>query len=91
MSTVVDIDTLRINYLTQAQYDALISGGTVEEDEIYMTPSAGSGVSDVEVDGTSVVSGGVAQIDLTGKSDKTDTDIDASVITLFTSLGWTAT
>lgn len=72
MSTVVDIDTLRINYLTQAQYDALISGGTVEEDEIYMTPSAGSGVSDVEVDGTSVVSGGVAQIDLTGKADTAD-------------------
>ena len=29
--------------------------------------------------------------DISGKSDKTDTDIDASVITLFTSLGWTAT
>lgn len=72
MSTVVDIDTLRINYLTQAQYDALVSGGTVEEDEIYMTPSSGSGVSDVEVDGTSVVTGGVARVDLTGKADTAD-------------------
>ena len=30
---------------------------------------SGGGVTDVEVDGTSVVTGGVAQVDLTGKSD----------------------
>ena len=37
-------------------------------DLAWSTPSSGS-VTDVEVDGTSVVTGGVASIDLTGKSD----------------------
>lgn len=69
MATTTDLNTLVINYLTQAQYDAEVSGGTVDPDAIYMTPTSGSGVDDVEVDGVSVVSGGVAEIDLTGKSD----------------------
>lgn len=60
--TVEDISTLKINILSQAQYEAEVAGGTVAENELYFTPSLGSGVSDVEVDGESVVSGGVAQI-----------------------------
>lgn len=39
MSTTTDLTTLKINYLTQAQYDAAVSGGTINENEIYMTPS----------------------------------------------------
>ena len=69
MSTTTDLNTLVINYLTEAQYEAAVSGGTIDPDALYMTPTNGSGVDDVEVDGTSVVSGGVAEIDLTGKSD----------------------
>lgn len=69
MATTTDLNTLVINYLTEAQYEAEVSGGTVDPDAIYMTPTSGSGVDDVEVDGVSVVSGGVAEIDLTGKSD----------------------
>ena len=69
MSSVTDITTLKINYLTQAQYEQAISGGTVNPDELYLTPSSGSGVADVEVDGESVVTGGIAEVDLTGKSD----------------------
>lgn len=38
MSTTTDLETLKINYLTQAQYDAAVSGGTINENEIYMTP-----------------------------------------------------
>ena len=40
MSTTTDLTTLKINYLTQAQYDAEVSGGTINEDEIYMTPTS---------------------------------------------------
>lgn len=40
MSTTTDLTELKINYLTQAQYDAEVSGGTINEDEIYMTPVA---------------------------------------------------
>ena len=62
--TVEDIGTLKINLLSQAQYDAEKAGGRLADDELYLTPSSGTGVSDVEVNGTSVVSGGVAEIEL---------------------------
>lgn len=38
MSTTTDLTTLKINYLTQAQYDAAVSGGTINANELYMTP-----------------------------------------------------
>lgn len=62
MSTTTDLATLKINYLTQAQYEEAISQGIVNENELYLTPATGSGVTDVEVDGVSVVTGGVAEI-----------------------------
>ena len=65
MSKVIeDIGTLKINLLSQAQYDAEKAGGRLADDELYLTPSSGTGVSDVEVNGSSVVSGGVAEIEL---------------------------
>ena len=33
-----NLSTLKINKLTQAQYDAAVQAGTINEDEIYMTP-----------------------------------------------------
>ncbi len=78
--TVVDLDTLKINYLSQAAYDAEVIAGTVEADELYLTPSSGSGVSDVEVNGSSVVSGGVASI--TVPTDTGDLTNGAGYITL---------
>ena len=69
MSTTTDLNTLTINYLTEAQYEAAVQGGTIDPDALYLTPTNGSGVDDVEVDGVSVVTAGVASIDLTGKSD----------------------
>ena len=33
-----NVDTLKINRLTQAQYDAAVKAGTINENEIYMTP-----------------------------------------------------
>lgn len=38
MSTTTDLSTLKINYLTQAQYDEALEAGTINADEIYMTP-----------------------------------------------------
>lgn len=62
MSTTTDLSVLKINYLTQAQYDNAKSQGTLEANEIYMTPVTDPGVTDVEVDGVSVVTDGVAEI-----------------------------
>lgn len=50
----------------------------------------GGGITDVEVDGTSVVTGGVAEIDLTGKSDVGHTHTK-SAITDFPTLATVAT
>ena len=78
MSTTTDLTTLKINYLTQAQYDAEVSGGTVNANELYMTP-IGTFVEDVEVDGTSVVTNGVASVDLTGKADVSHTHTKSQI------------
>lgn len=37
--TTTDLSTLKINYLSQEAYDAEKSSGTIEENEIYLTPS----------------------------------------------------
>lgn len=42
MSTTTKLDTLKINYLTQAQYDAEVSGGTIDENALYLTPDSGA-------------------------------------------------
>lgn len=39
MSTTTNISTLKINCLTQAQYDAAVEGGTINENELYLTPA----------------------------------------------------
>lgn len=79
MSSTTDLDTLVINYLTQAQYEAEKSGGTIDPDQIYLTPAQGTGVTDVEVDGSSVVTGGVAEVDLSGKADVSHTHTKSQI------------
>lgn len=51
MSTTTNLNTLVINYLTEAQYEAAVSGGTIDPDQLYLTPAtnvptytAGSGI-----------------------------------------------
>lgn len=80
--TTTDLATLKINLLSQADYDAEVQAGTVEANELYLTPASGSGVSDVEVNGTSVVSGGVAEV--TVPTDTSDLTNGAGYITGYT-------
>ena len=47
MATTTNLSSLKINYLTQEQYDTALAGGNINENEIYMTPSSGSGDIDV--------------------------------------------
>lgn len=41
MSTTTDLSTLKINYLTQAQYDEAVEDGLINENELYFTPDEG--------------------------------------------------
>lgn len=85
MSTTTDLSTLKINYLTQTQYDEAKRQGIVNENELYLTPATGSGVTDVEVDGVSVVSGGVAEITMpTVPTKVSDLTNDSGYITGYT-------
>ena len=47
--TTTDIATLKINVLSQADYDAEVAGGTVQADEIYMTPSSCQGLIALDI------------------------------------------
>ncbi|MFR3973313.1 MAG: hypothetical protein ACLTZH_08575 [Subdoligranulum sp.] len=40
MATDTKLDSLVINYLTQAQYDNAKSEGTLNSNQIYMTPAS---------------------------------------------------
>lgn len=42
MSTTTDLSTLKINYLTQAQYDTALANNQINANELYFTPSGGS-------------------------------------------------
>lgn len=38
MSTTTDLSTLKINYLTQEQYDTALANGEINANEFYITP-----------------------------------------------------
>ena len=42
MSTTTNLSTLKINYLTQAQYDTALENNEIDEDQIYFTPDPGT-------------------------------------------------
>lgn len=69
-STDTQVQQLVINVGTTAQIEAAIAGGQITEDMLSITTDGGDAVTDVEVNGTSVVTDGVANIDLTGYESK---------------------
>ena len=40
MPTTTNLTTLKINYLTQAQYDNALANNQINSDELYFTPQA---------------------------------------------------
>ena len=44
--TETKIDELKINYLSESDYNTALSNGELNENEIYMTPISNSGISD---------------------------------------------
>jgi len=50
MATTTNLNSLVINYLTQAQYDSAVSGGTIDANQLYLTPESGNTLSSVGIE-----------------------------------------
>lgn len=70
MSTTTTLDTLKINYLTQAQYDAALANSEINENEIYLTPQdSSSGETDPVFSASAAA--GITSSDITNWNSKT--------------------
>lgn len=76
MATDTKLDSLVINYLTQAQYDNAKSEGTLNSNQIYMTP-ASSGTHTLPA-ATSSTLGGVKLSDSTSSTSSTNGGVAAT-------------
>ena len=50
MPTTTNLTTLKINYLTQAQYDDALANNQINGNELYFTPYEPESTLDVEYD-----------------------------------------
>ena len=73
MSTTTTLDTLKINYLTQAQYDEALENSEINENEIYLTPQSGGGGISSESDPifSASAAAGITSSDITNWNGKT--------------------
>lgn len=76
MATDTKLDCLVINYLTQAQYDNAKSEGTLNSNQIYMTPASSSAYTLPAA--TSSTLGGVKLSDSTSSTSSTNDGIAAT-------------
>lgn len=60
MATTTTLDSLVINYLTQAQYDEAQQAGTLNANQLYLTPDTGSGGSVTSVGISNATNGGLS-------------------------------
>ena len=65
--TTTDISTLKINVLSQSAYDTEVSNGTVNANELYMTPASCQGLM---------------ALDTTAQAGTTDGDLYADIVAL---------
>ena len=58
MATTTNLDSLVINYLTQAQYDAAAQAGTLNANQLYLTPDTGGPTGTISSVGVSNATNG---------------------------------
>lgn len=56
MATTTNLTTLKINYLSQAQYNEALTNGQINENELYFTPSDNSPSVTINLNGANVTS-----------------------------------
>ena len=85
VKTPTNIDTLKINYLTQEMYDAALENGEINDTELYFTPSDGSGGGGTAEGTSEPTADMVAEFDSNAHMNSTDmiqTEIEDFVDTL---------
>lgn len=70
MSTTTNLSTLKINYLSQSQYDTALANNQINADELYFTPDSSGNITatDVIVPIKNVSATSVATSDVTATS-----------------------
>ena len=67
MSTITNLSTLKINYLTSQQYQNALDAGTINPNELYMTPASGRGsvvtIEPIVLSGTKIATVTIDSID----------------------------
>lgn len=83
MPTTTNLNNLTINYLTQAQYDAAVLNNTINENQIYLTPSpttlAGYGITDANIAGGVITLGNNTITPLTSSSTLDATKLSGTI------------
>ena len=84
MATTTTLDTLKINYLTQAQYDTALANDEINENELYLTPQSGGGGISSESDPvfSASAAAGITSSDITNWNGKTSNTGTVTSITL---------
>lgn len=57
-----NLSTLKINKLTQEQYDAAKTAGTLKEEELYLTPATAAAAGPVITYGTTDLTAGTSEL-----------------------------
>ena len=72
MATTTNLNSLVINYLTQAQYEAATQAGTLNENQLYLTPSEVAGETDPVFSASPAA--GISTSDISNWNSKSNTD-----------------
>lgn len=82
MATTTNLSSLVINYLTQAQYDAAVQAGTLNENQLYLTPAEGVITSETDPVFTASPANGITSANITawnGKSTVSSVSVSLTV------------
>ena len=81
-TTTTNLSTLKINYLTQSQYDTALDNNQINENEIYMTPT--KDMTTQEVDDF------IDELDITGSKTAADLVVEQGISGIWTYRKWSS-
>jgi len=82
MSTTTNVSTLKINYLTQSQYDTALNNNQINENEIYLTPTEDMTMQEVD--------DFVSELEVGGSGTAVDLVVDQGISGMWTYRKWSS-